>query len=49
MNVNDFNRLQEWKVALKVVQQCIDVQGLTVEELAKGLQQLIKENSDEPA
>ena len=46
MNPNDLNRLQEWKVALKVLERWNDVQGLAVEELAKALQELIKENSD---
>lgn len=46
MNPNNLNRLQEWTVALKVLERWNDVQGLTVEELSKALQELIKENSD---
>ena len=41
------NRLQEWIVALRVLERWSDVQGLTVDQLTKGLQELIKENSDE--
>lgn len=46
MNLNDLNRMQEWTVALKVLERWNDVQGLTVEELTKALQELIKQNSD---
>ena len=39
-------RLQEWTVALRVLQRWSDVPGLTANELMKGLEELIKENSD---
>lgn len=39
-------RLQEWAVALEVLDRWSDVKGLTVNELMKALQELIKENSD---
>ena len=39
-------RLQEWAVALEVLERWSDVQGLTADELMKALQELIKENSD---
>ena len=46
MNPNDLNRLQEWKVALRVLERWSDVPGLTAAQLMKGLEDLIKENSD---
>jgi len=39
-------RLEEWEICLRVLKRWSDVPGLTAAELMKGLEDLIKENSD---
>jgi len=39
-------RLEEWEICLRVLKRWSDVPRLTAAELMKGLEDLIKENSD---